>query len=196
MDESRALSLAKQGDEEAKEWIVKKYERLIYKFIITYFNEKTMSSALKEDLFSCGVMAVLNAIKTYDEEKASFSTYVFIKVRKAIQVAIKNDRKGINNDLLSLDYEYEFELGDTYTLHDLVADATIDVESDVVSDSLKQDVWTIAKDVCSKREFQVIQLMSSFDMSYEECAKELNTTILAINGCRNKAIKKIRRYFA
>ena len=110
MDESRALSLAKQGDEEAKEWIVKKYERLIYKFIITYFNEKTMSSALKEDLFSCGVMAVLNAIKTYDEEKASFSTYVFIKVRKAIQVAIKNDRKGINNDLLSLDYEYEFEL--------------------------------------------------------------------------------------
>ena len=122
MDESRALSLAKQGDEEAKEWIVKKYERLIYKFIITYFNEKTMSSALKEDLFSCGVMAVLNAIKTYDEEKASFSTYVFIKVRKAIQVAIKNDRKGINNDLLSLDYEYEFELGDTYTLHDLVAD--------------------------------------------------------------------------
>jgi organic radical activating enzyme len=59
-----------------------------------------------------------------------------------------------------------------------------------------KDVTELAKEVCSDREYKVITLMSKSNMSYEECAKCLNTTVLSVNGCRNKAITKIRRYFA
>ena len=61
---------------------------------------------------------------------------------------------------------------------------------------MKKEVWQVAKEVCSDREYKVITLMSKSNMSYEECAKCLNTTVLSVNGCRNKAITKIRRYFA
>ena len=75
-------------------------------------------------------------------------------------------------------------------------DDSVNVESTVVDNQMKKEVWQVAKEVCSDREYKVITLMSKSNMSYEECAKHLNTTVLSVNGCRNKAITKIRRYFA
>ena len=87
---------------------------------------------------------------------------------------------------------------DPYKLEcvDFVVDDSVNVESTVVDNQMKKEVWQVAKEVCSDREYKVITLMSKSNMSYEECAKCLNTTVLSVNGCRNKAITKIRRYFA
>ena len=42
MGELELIALAKSGDQQAKEVLIAKYERYIYKFINTYFNPKTM----------------------------------------------------------------------------------------------------------------------------------------------------------
>lgn len=196
MRELELIALAKSGDQHAKEVLIAKYERYIYKFINTYFNPKTMCADLQEDLYSCGIMAILDSIDTFDETKATFSTHVYIRIRKAVQNGITLYRKSFKSDTLSMDYEYNDSSDEKATLHDFVVDDSVNVESTVVDNQMKKEVWQVAKEVCSDREYKVITLMSKSNMSYEECAKCLNTTVLSVNGCRNKAITKIRRYFA
>ena len=128
--------------------------------------------------------------------KATFSTHVYIRIRKAVQNGITLYRKSFKSDTLSMDYEYNDSSDEKATLHDFVVDDSVNVESTVVDNQMKKEVWQVAKEVCSDREYKVITLMSKSNMSYEECAKCLNTTVLSVNGCRNKAITKIRRYFA
>lgn len=77
-DENNRLAiLAKQGDVDAKEKLLAHNYRLISKLAHQY---KT-SNYSEDDLFQDGIVGMINALATYDETKASFTTHAFSWIR-------------------------------------------------------------------------------------------------------------------
>lgn len=62
----------------AKEYAVMNYEQYIYSIMHQYY--PSYVDKYFEELYQCGVIGILNALKKYDEEKGKFTTYsrVFI----------------------------------------------------------------------------------------------------------------------
>ena len=95
----KILLLAKQGDEESQEWIIKKYKGFVWK------QNKMLGG--NEDSSQVGIIAIFEAIKTYDKAfNQTFGTYVYKKVKYAILNYLKKERK---NKTLNID-EYEVEM--------------------------------------------------------------------------------------
>lgn len=57
----------------AKEYTVMNYERYIYNIMHQYY--PSYVDKYSEELYQCGVIGVLNALKKYDEKKGMFTTY-------------------------------------------------------------------------------------------------------------------------
>lgn len=77
-DENNRLAvLAKQGDNEAKEKLLSHNYKLISKLANLY---KTANYS-EDDLFQDGIVGMINALATYDETKASFTTHAFSWIR-------------------------------------------------------------------------------------------------------------------
>ena len=72
----KLINLAKLGNLEARNNLMKNYTNYIEKKANRYFNKLKDTQIEKDDLIQEGFLAILNAIKKYDETKGSFSTYV------------------------------------------------------------------------------------------------------------------------
>lgn len=77
-DENNRLAiLAKQGDIEAQ----KKLLAHNYKLISKLANKHKTSTYSEDDLFQDGIIGMINALSTYDDTKASFTTHAFNWIR-------------------------------------------------------------------------------------------------------------------
>lgn len=86
MTEIELIKKAKAGDQESFAEIVREYNVLVKKIVRKFF----LVGAELEDLHQEGVIALFNAVTTYDENKAaSFKTYAGICIKRAILTAIK-----------------------------------------------------------------------------------------------------------
>ena len=196
MNENEILSLAKNGDDEAKMLIINRYKPLVYRFLSQYYSRfSTCSSSLREDLISEGVITILECINTYDSSKASFSTHCYYQLRATIQNGLRDTVKGLQHGLTSMDKEINEGSEDkAQSLYDVVADNNIDIEKDYIKKEERNRVWEIAKKVATDKEYKTLQLLLRDDLSRKEMAEQLNTTESAICRQRDRLIKKIQRY--
>ena len=196
MNENEILSLAKNGDDEAKMLIINRYKPLVYRFLSQYYSRfSTCSSSLREDLIDDGVLTILECINTYDSDKASFSTHCYYQLRATIQNGLRDTVKGLQHGLTSMDKEINEGSEDKApSLYDVVADNNIDIEKDYIKKEERNRVWEIAKKVATDKEYKTLQLLLRDDLSRKEMAEKLNTTESAICRQRDRLIKKIQRY--
>ena len=195
MSDEEIVKLAKNGDEKAKEMILNRYKGIILKFVNKYYNGYTMNSELKNDLISDGNYAILKAINEYDETKAKFSTFVYIQVRNSVQLGLKQTMKQLKHGEKSLDSELNGDSEDKdTTLYDVVKDESVNIEKDYIDKDEKERMWNIIYKLCTPNEISTFKLLAKDDLSYEDIAKELGTTVSAICRRRDRGTKKIKKY--
>ena len=167
---------------------------MIHKFINKYHNDLTMSNDLIEDLYSEGVFAILTSIDNYNQDKSKFTTHVFYHIRQAVQVGLRQTMKSIKNGEGSFDSEMNDGSDDNMiTLHEIISDNRINIEGDYIEDEKRRLMWTVAKEVCTPKEYQTFCLLATDGLSYEEIAERLDSTVSAVCRRRQRAMEKIQK---
>lgn len=191
-NEMEMIRLAKNGDEFAKESIVKQYKPLVNHIIRKYYNN--CQGDFREDLVSEGVFGILTAIEKYEEGKSSFFTFCFLQVRYYIQNYLRQPVKDSKNYGTSFDTAINNDGENAITLYDVLPDNKVDIEKDFVDKENKNHMWTLVDKYCTPNEINTLRLLATDGMTYEDVAKHLDTTVSAIVRRRDRAIKKIQKH--
>jgi RNA polymerase sporulation-specific sigma factor len=86
MDDEKLVTLAQQGDENAEEFLIRKYKDVVRSKAHLYF----MVGADSEDIVQEGMIGIFKAIRSYNNTKqASFHTFAEICINRQIITAIK-----------------------------------------------------------------------------------------------------------
>ncbi|MCI5898097.1 MAG: RNA polymerase factor sigma-70 [Anaerovoracaceae bacterium] len=94
--EEEIAGLARNGNEDASEYLIRKYKNLVKIQAHRYF----IMGADRDDIVQEGMIGVFNAIQSFDETRnASFSTFAELCVNRRILSAIKAAARGKHSPL-------------------------------------------------------------------------------------------------
>lgn len=193
LDENKVISMAKGGDNDAKEFIIKKYTPMVNKFVRQYTSGKSVNSELFNDLKSDGIYSILTSINTYDETRSKFVTYVYYNIRSSVQCGLRQTMKSFKNGETSLDREINEGSEDaSMTLYDKIQDNT-DIVGDYERREQLDEMWKVINEVCTPNEVETLKLLATDGLSYEDIAKLLGTTVSAVCCRRKRSFNKIQR---
>lgn len=192
INEMEMIRNAKNGDEIAKEMIVKQYKPLVNHIIRKYYNN--CQGDFREDLVSEGVFGILVAIDKYEEDKSSFFTFCFMQVRYYIQKYLTAPVKDSKNYGRSFDNPINNDGENAITLYDVLADDKVNIEDDLILKEQKKQMWALIDKYCTPNEISTLRLLATDNMTYEAIAKHLDTTVSAIIRRRDRALKKIQKH--
>lgn len=84
--DERLCVLAREGDRDAEESLVKRYNRLVRKLARPYY----LAGGDSDDLIQEGMIGLINAVREFDGEKrASFRTFAEICIRNRLYSAVR-----------------------------------------------------------------------------------------------------------
>jgi len=84
------ITKAQEGNEEAIIEIVQHYDNLIWHLIHSLHFYDHTNKDNNADLHSAGRLGIITAINTYNNTKSSLTTWVYTKIRAALQYCITN----------------------------------------------------------------------------------------------------------
>ena len=180
LTEAEILSLAKNGDDEALNFIISKY-----RYVAQALASKWSNTPIEpEDLVQEGSIGILAAIKSYDAAKgAAFSSYCYTCVYNSIQTALRkvNRQKDVPlNNVVPLEEEFV----DTKASMLSAEDAFLAQES--VSMLIQQLDSNL-----SLLENEVLRLYIA-GCSYNEIGQRLGKTQKAIDNAMQRIRKKLK----
>ena len=183
------LSYIKEGNEEANNIIIKKYEPLINKIAIKMLPLCQNNGLEKSDLVQEGMIGLNHAIDRYQEvENVLFYTYAKTCIkRKMISVIISANRsknKALNE---SISYDNE-QLG----LLNFVKSKSLSPEEEVLNIELEEDLLKRIKEVLTDLEEQVFSLLISGFKS-KEIAELLEKDQKSIENAKDRIKGKIKK---
>lgn len=88
-EDALLVASAREGDSLAFALLVHRYSRVMNSFIGTL----SVSESEKEDLLQEGLIGLLKAVRSYEEEKAMFSTYAVTCIKNSIVSALRRYNK-------------------------------------------------------------------------------------------------------
>ncbi len=140
-------------------------KRLTYGYELPSYNS--------EDFMQEGLIALCNAVKSYDPDKnIKFSTYAATCIKNRIKDIFKaagRDKRKANT--ISLDAQINAEANGDY--YNLVASDILSPEDKILEEEEQEEREQRLRKHLSDMEFEVLMLRID-GMSYEEIAKELN----------------------
>lgn len=181
------ILLAKQGDIDSIEKIVTEYRNLIYMRNRTLF----LKGAEREDLVQEGMIGLMKAIKSFDENRsACFSTFASLCIKRQIITAVKNynskKNKNLNNAMQGGEYS-ELEDLIKYNKPSL---KYYTPEQIVIGKELIKLMKKYLKDNLSGLEKEVFTLMVK-GYGYLEIAKKLEKEPKSIDNSIQRIKKKV-----
>lgn len=180
--DNRLAEFARIGDEEAYSTLLKRYFPLIAQQAAKY----AATGTEREDLMQEGMIGLLSAIREFDPEQASFSTFAHLCVeRMLVKVARQvNRQKQIPKDrMITIDSSDEHNIGNTLSSDDMSnPEAVFIAREDFAALSRK------AASALSAMEFKVLGAYLT-GSSYEDIARRLETSTKAVDN----ALQRIRR---
>lgn len=190
-DEAKYLKLAKQGDEEAKEILIKHNLRLVAHIVKKYNN-----AAETDDLISVGSIGLIKAINTYEMDKGTqLATYTARCIENEILMLLRSNKKYKNNISLSEPVGVDKD-GNELTLMDLLFDKEDGVFQQVEMNILNEKFMKIMEQVLSDREYKIVclryGLKNKKPLAQREVAALLKISRSYISRIEKKAIEKIR----
>lgn len=194
MDERELLALAQTGNQRAITALIEKYTPLVHKMVGKYAFMSPAHS--REDLVQEGRVGILKAIETFDMDYRTkdgkpikFMTWVFPKVRGAVQKVARHEHIAPKY-MLSLEQSdwannledpHEFELKEDFKSEFV---RTLVVEGCDSLDSVR------AKIVCDR-----FGLLGHQALRQGEVAKKHNMSKQSVNGHISRFSKKIREKY-
>lgn len=190
-EESKYLALARAGDVEAKNILIKHNMRLVAHIV-----KKYTSSAETDDLISVGSIGLIKAINTYQDGKGTqLATYTARCIENEILMLLRSGKKHKNNVSLSDPVGVDKD-GNELTLIDLLAEKEESVFAQVEKSIQREKFVAYLKKFLNEREFVILSLRYGLEdgtaMPQREVAKKLGISRSYISRIEKRAIEKAR----
>lgn len=190
-DEIKYLSLAKNGDMDAKNKLIEHNLRLV-----VYLSKKYENTKIDlEDLVSIGTIGLIKGINTYKMDKnIKLATYASRCIDNEILMYLRKNKK--RNADVSLEESLSFDAeGNELHLEDILG-----TDADLVTKQLEDNDLkdTLLKEIekLPKRDKEIMKLRYGLfgqkEITQKELAKKLNISQSYISRIEKKVIKKIK----
>lgn len=185
MTDNEILKLIEGKDNDAMEYMIKKYSPIVKKEIRTMY----LIGAETEDLYQEGMIGLFKAIRDFEPDKgAIFSTFATMCVKNQVKSAVTaaNRKKHIPlNQYISIYASAE----DSGSNEELFLDDGVKTnpEKKVLAKENENELLKSIKEKLSKLEVQVLNLYLD-GLSYAEIGEEINKTEKSVNN----ALQRIR----
>lgn len=191
-EEKKYLALARAGNAEAKNTLVRHNMRLVAHIV-----KKYSGAAETDDLMSVGSIGLIKAINTYQEGKGTaLATYTARCIENEILMLLRAGKKHKNTLSLSDPVGFDKD-GNELTIMDVVAEDE-SVFSQVEQSIRREKFIKLLKDILNMREYTIITLRyglkDGVPLPQREVAKKLGISRSYISRIEKKAIQKAREY--
>ena len=182
------LDYIAEGNEDANNIIIKKYEPLINKIAVKMLSFCKNNGLEKNDLIQEGMIGLNHAIERYQEkEDVLFYTYAKKCIeRKIISVVIASNRN--KNRILNESISYD---DDENLLLKFIKSQTPSPEEEILNLELEEDLLMKIKSVLTDLEEQVFSLLIS-GFKYKEIAQILDKDYKSIDNAIQRIKTKIK----
>ncbi|MBQ7407821.1 MAG: RNA polymerase sporulation sigma factor SigK [Clostridia bacterium] len=192
-DERKCLIAYKNGDNKAKETLIKHNLRLVAHIV-----KKYQGAYDNDDLISVGTIGLVKAINTYDLSKGTqLATYTARCIENEILMLLRSNKKYKANVSISEVVGTDKE-GNELSLMDLLA-----VDEESVLNTVEQNIFSekllkIVRKCLNDREFTIIVLRFGLKGNAPLCQREVASLLKIsrsyISRIEKKSIEKIRTY--
>jgi RNA polymerase sporulation-specific sigma factor len=187
------VDAARQGDDNAQEFLINKYKNFVRAKARSYF----LIGADREDIIQEGMIGLYKAIRDFRNDKlASFRAFAELCITRQIITAIKTATRQKHiplNSYISLNKPIYDEESDRTLLDVLSGTKVTDPEELVISREEFVDIEHKMGEFLSDLEWKV--LMSYLDgRSYQEIAKDLRRHVKSIDNALQRVKRKLERY--
>jgi RNA polymerase sporulation-specific sigma factor len=187
------VDAARQGDDNAQEFLINKYRNFVRAKARSYF----LIGADREDIIQEGMIGLYKAIRDFRNDKlASFRAFAELCITRQIITAIKTATRQKHiplNSYISLNKPIYDEESDRTLLDVLSGTKVTDPEELVISREEFTDIENKMGEFLSDLEWKV--LMSYLDgRSYQEIAKDLRRHVKSIDNALQRVKRKLERY--
>lgn len=190
-EEARCLRLAREGDKQAKDALVRHNMRLVAHIV-----KKYNGAAETDDLISVGSIGLIKAIETYREGKGTqLATYTARCIENEILMLIRSNKKRRGDVYLSDPVGVDKE-GNELTLMDLLFEKEEGVFKAVESRMVREKFLRVLEEVLTEREYTVLclryGLKGGAPMPQREVAAFLKISRSYISRIEKRAIERVR----
>jgi RNA polymerase sigma factor for flagellar operon FliA len=161
-----------------------------------------------EELVNTGVIGLIKAIDKYDEKKAKFSTYAYIKIRgeildylrkldflpRSVREKIKNGEiKDLKEEIISFISIEEklFSDSDRFTVKDTLSSSEPTPEEKILLEDAKEKLVRAIKEL-SEKEQLVLQLIFVEELDLKSIGEILGISVSRVSQIKSSALKKLR----
>lgn len=193
MIDEDVVEYAREGDDEALEYLINKYKNFVRAKARSYF----LIGADREDIIQEGMIGLYKAIRDFRMDKlSSFRAFAELCITRQIITAIKTATRQKHiplNSYVSLNKPIYDEDSDR-TLLDVISGTKItDPEELIISREEFDDIEEKMGEILSSLEWKV--LMSYLEgKSYQEIAEDLKRHVKSIDNALQRVKRKLERY--
>lgn len=192
LSDEEIVARAKQGEEMALEYLLKKYQNFVKAKAKSYF----LIGADKEDIYQEGMIGLFKAIRDFKDDKlASFKVFAELCITRQIITAVKTATRQKHiplNTYISLNKPIYDEESDR-TLLDIISGIKVsDPEELLIGREELENIENKISQVLSDLEMEV--LMSYLDgKSYQEIACDLDRQAKSIDNALQRVKRKLEK---
>lgn len=177
------VRMAKSGDKQSMESLMKAFENYIYKSAMNIY----VSGYEQEDLMQLGYMTIMKAVEKYDIERTNFVNYVTLAITNNFKCLIRNKAK--ENAVGSVD----IDLGDGFTLGDILKDEKVNIEEDYTNSELKKSIEEAIDGLPFKLREIIKYVYLEERGTFKEYAIEMNINYNTVIKRKNLAYEKLKK---
>ncbi|ABW18037.1 RNA polymerase sporulation sigma factor SigH [Alkaliphilus oremlandii] len=187
------VEIAKEGDLEALEYLIKKYKNFVRAKARSYF----LIGADREDIVQEGMIGLYKAIRDFKPDKlSSFRAFAELCITRQIITAIKTATRQKHiplNSYVSLNKPIYDEESDRTLLDVISGQKVTDPEELVVSREELGHIEDKIGEILSDLELKVLMLYLE-GRSYQEIAGDLERHVKSIDNALQRVKRKLEKY--
>ncbi len=190
-DEAKYLRLAKAGDAEARDILIRHNMRLV-----AHIAKKYSGAAETDDMISVGTIGLIKAIGSFEEGRGTrLATYTARCIENEILMLIRSGKKHKGtmslNDPVGTDKD-----GNELTIMDLLFEKEEKVFAGVEKKLMREKFLAAVEGLLTEREAEIIRLRYALSgetpLAQREVAKKLKISRSYVSRIEKRALEKLR----
>lgn len=190
LDDEELVYMAREGDEEALEFLINKYKNFVRAKARTYF----LVGADREDIIQEGMIGIYKAIRDFRSDRlASFRAFAELCITRQIITAIKTATRQKHiplNSYVSLNKPVFDDESERTLLDVMVPGVTTDPEELLISQEEVADIEGKMDELLSPLEKEVVDLYLE-GKSYVEIAEQLGRHVKSVDNALQRVKRKL-----